>query len=102
VSALAKESDWLTVQFFLEPEGVCEVSVDRTDYTRVRCSCPARKPLSKCRHIAHVLAEVKREGTYSIRVPDTFEDYAIDALMDDPESFRHMLAHSARVIVLDR
>jgi hypothetical protein len=48
------------------------------------------------------LAEVKREGTYSIRVPDTFEDYAIDALMDDPESFRHMLAHSARVIVLDR
>lgn len=101
MSSMTKSINWLTVQFFLEPEGVCEVSLDRLDYTKLRCTCPTRRGFGRCRHMAYVLSQVKQCGTYSIQIPDTVPDEHIENLMDDAPRFRHMLAHSARVVVLD-
>lgn len=101
MTGMTKNTQWLTVQFFLDDvDGVNEVSVDRDDYSRARCTCTSSNRIRLCRHLAHVRAEVKKTGTYAITVPADLAEDDIDAMMDDADSFRHMLAHSALVIVL--
>lgn len=101
MSQVTKQTEWLTVQFFLDKDGVSEVSVDSSDYSRARCTCPVAAKRRKCRHLAYVKDEVKRTGTYAITLPDDMTPEEVVELMGSPDDFRHMLAHLALVVVLE-
>jgi hypothetical protein len=102
VTTMADRTEsWLTVQFFLDDEGVHEVSVAHLDQERVRCSCPRGSRRGRCAHIRYVKDVIRREGRYSVVAPDDTTDEDIEALLEQPDEFRSMVAHHSNIVVLD-
>lgn len=98
---MSQQDNFLTIQFFLDEDGVCEVSADVDDYERLRCTCPKGQKRRKCRHTQFVRDIINTTGRYSVKLPDTLSDEEVVEAMEDRDRFRHLLAHYSEVKVLD-
>ena len=96
------ETEWRTIQLFLEEYGVVETEMDYHNRKKVRCNCKDFSSVAKCKHVKFVRAELeKNNGAYSIKVPDDVDDdEAYDAL-EDPESFREFIIKYGKVLVIN-
>lgn len=95
------ESEWRTVQIFLDEEmtGVFEVQVSNTNSKKLSCSCNTYANSSKCRHIRYVKnAMDNNSGHYAIQIPATATEDARD--ISTAEEWRNFVVKHAKVIVL--
>lgn len=81
-------ADWRTVQFFLSPRGVHEVSIDLNG-DDVRCTCEAYELRSSCKHTRMVVARARRNnGVYPLKVSQRATEDESASASESSESFR--------------
>jgi hypothetical protein len=93
--------EWRTIQLFLSDDGVYEVEAATDNYSKMRCTCPAFKSSKKCKHTRHVKKKIETNGgTYAIHLPEDITDEEIQFALDDPDLFRELLIHHAKIEVI--
>lgn len=98
----AMTNTWRTVQMFVEEAGVFEVEVDSSNKTKVRCTCPAFKNSSRCKHSKFVKSAMdENNGHYTIQVPVDIEDDEAAIAMDSAEAFRSFIIKYAKVETIE-
>lgn len=96
-------SDWRVVQMFLSPRhpALYEVEMDLDAQGALRCTCPAWKVHSSCRHTKYVRRRaLENGGGYPLMLHTRAGDVNLDELIEDPEKFRHHVVNFGRVEVL--
>lgn len=101
MKGLGMALEWRTIQLFLSDDGVYEVEAATEDYSKMRCTCAGFKTAKKCKHTRHVKKRIEENnGTYAIRIPEDISDEEIQFAMADPEIFRDLLIHHAKIEVI--
>ena len=95
---------WRTIQFFISPDGVCEVSVNTSEPEKMRCTCSLFKKFGKivpCKHVRYMYEElVVKKGSVRIEIPEDLDNSSIEEMLADPELFRDHLLHYGKPNVL--
>ena len=92
--------DWRTVQVFLSPTGVYEVSL-RPDDPEARCTCPSYKIRNSCKHTDFVKKRMEENDVhYAILVPDNVPEEVAEQANENAQTFREFVLKYARVEVL--
>jgi len=93
-------SDWRTIQLFLDKNGVSEVELDVDDSAALRCSCKDFK--RSCKHVKYVKQVIESKGgNYSITVGADIEDEEAIGAIADQEVWREFVIRHGKVIALD-
>mgnify|MGYP006268058613 CR=1 FL=1 len=91
--------EWRTVQFFLSPRGVYEVSIDLNS-DNIFCTCPAFDNRNVCKHTRTVTARARRNGgIYPLKVSSRATDDESLAANESEESFREFVIKYGHVEV---
>jgi hypothetical protein len=89
-STMAK-SEWRTVQFFLSPRGVFEVSID-IEGDDVRCTCPGFESRNICKHSRAVISRAtKNDGVYPLKVSSRAPAHETASATSSAETFREFV-----------
>jgi len=84
-------ADWRTVQFFLSPRGVYEVSIDLSSES-VRCTCTSFENRQVCTHTRTVVARARRNGgVYPLKVSSRATEDESAAANESAEQFREFV-----------
>lgn len=95
------QSDWRTVQLFLDLNGVHEVEVDSNNSMLVRCDCKGGKPTLRCAHVKYVKDNMlDNDGNYSVHIPVDLDEEQVLESMDDSATFRAFIIKYGKVLVL--
>ena len=93
--------DWRTVQFFLDDDGVAEVSIDHDTHTKAKCSCLTFQRSARCGHVKYVKsAQKENEGHYQIEIPMDISDEEAILAMTNGETFREFVLKYGKVLIL--
>jgi hypothetical protein len=92
---------WRTIQFFISPNGVCEVQSDDTSTKKLRCTCRDFAILARCKHVKFVKDRIGQTGIFTVKLAEDTDDENVVAAMHDPEKFRRFLIQHAKIEVIE-
>lgn len=95
------ETNWRTVQLFLEDYGVVELEVDREDNSTIRCNCIDFSRFSKCKHTNFAQTNMaENNGHFSIDIPIVVDENEAIAAMHESSLFRAFVLKYGKVKVI--
>jgi hypothetical protein len=98
---MKEQTDWRTVQLFLDQNGVSEVEVEQENHD-IRCTCReySKGRARTCQHTIYVQSEmIDNDGAYPVHLGSTAPDIPWN-IMDDAEAFRAFIIKYSVVKVL--
>lgn len=97
--------DWKTIQIFLSEDSdsmyVCEVQLEASDPTKIRCTCGKTKGISLCKHIRYVKTNMaENNGNYAIRMSTSVTKAAQLKATESTEEFRKFIVQHTQSVVI--
>jgi len=92
---------WRTIQFFISPQGVCEVQSDDTSTKKLRCTCREFNLIAKCKHVRFIKERIGETGVFTVKLAEDTDSENVIAAMNDPDMFRSFLIEHAKIEVIE-
>lgn len=100
MKGLRMESDWRTIQVFLDDTGVCEVQADHHNPFILKCTCKGFK-FNRCQHTKHVRDTMQsNDGQYTVQINADIDPAEAAIAMESAEAFRRFIIKYGKVEVI--